>query len=193
TPWDELLDALEGREVDVIMSGVSVTERRKKRVHFTQSYLETGQMALIRKDDLTKLSPPDAMNQKGVKVGVERLTTGAKYAREKLESATIVEYDSIDAGLEALRGKQIDYFIHDAPTVWRVSGHFDAADDQLTGLYRPLTHEEIAWAVRKDDASTLGAALDGALDKLRTNGSLAKVLDRWITVRKVTKEIAPAS
>ncbi len=191
-PWDELVEALAERKVDVVMSGVSITERRKKLVGFTQPYLEIGQMALIRKADMTRLSDPGAMNRKGVRVGVERLTTGARWARDQLDQATIVEVDSIDAGVRALRDGKIDYFVHDAPTVWRVSGRFDDADDQLIGLYRPLTQEQLAWAVRKEDAATLGAALNLALAQLVAEGKLQPILDRWITVKKVSREIAPA-
>lgn len=192
-PWDELAQALAAKEIDVVMSGVSVTERRKQLASFTRPYLEIGQMVLIRKQDLGKRSAPEAIREKGARVGVERLTTGARYARENLAQATVVEFDSIDAGLEALREGRIDFFIHDAPTVWRLTGRFTDADEELVGLYRPLTREEIAWAVRKDEAATLGAALDGALAKLQADGRVQAILDRWITVRKVTKEIAPAS
>ena len=191
TPWDELRDALLDHRIDVVMSGVSITESRLKVVSFTNPYARVGQMALIRKADMAKRSNPEAMNQKGTRVGVERLTTGARYARETLDQATVVEFGSIDAGISALRDGKIDYFVHDAPTIWRVSGRFDEADDDLVGLYRMLTDEQVAWAVRKEDASTLGAALNGALAKLEAAGTVHAILDRWVTVRKVTREMAP--
>jgi polar amino acid transport system substrate-binding protein len=191
TAWDDLASALDGNEIDVVMSGVSVTDRRKRFVHFTDSYLKVGQMVLIRHEDQTKLSKPEAMNEKGARVGVERLTTGARYARDDLNRATIVEFDSVDAGIEALREKQVDFFIHDAPTVWRVTGRYPHADPALVGLYRPLTNEEIAWAVRKQDADTLGNALDRVLADMQSDGKVQEILDRWIPVRKVTKSATP--
>jgi len=194
--WEDLPDALASREVDVIMSGVSVTERRKKTVAFTRPYLTIGQMALVRTDDLSRLAEPGALDRTGVRVGVQRLTTGAAYARAELNKATVVEFGSADSGIEALREKRIDAFIHDAPTVWRLTSRFDSDPSRtLAGLYRPLTKEELAWAVRRDEAATLGAALDAALAKLRADGTLEQVLDRWITVRKVSigaPELAPA-
>ena len=195
--WEDLPDALTSREVDVIMSGVSVTERRKKTVAFTRPYLTIGQMALVRTDDLSRLAEPGALDRTGVRVGVQRLTTGAAYARAELNKATVVEFGSADSGIEALREKRIDAFVHDAPTVWRLTGRFDSDPSRtLAGLYRPLTKEELAWAVRRDETSTLGAALDAALAKLRADGTLEQVLDRWITVRKVSigaPELAPVA
>jgi ABC-type amino acid transport substrate-binding protein len=196
TPWDELPEALNSREVDVVMSGVSITERRKQTVAFTSPYLAIGQMAVVRSEDLARLGGAGALDQKGVRVGVQRLTTGARYARDELNRATLVEFGSVESGIEALREKRIDAFIHDAPTVWRLTGRFeDDSSRALAGLYRPLTDEKIAWAVRKADAGTIGAALDAGLAKLRADGTLEQIIDRWITVRKVAKgpaELAPA-
>jgi len=195
--WEDLPDALAAHEVDVVMSGVSVTERRKRTAAFTRPYLTVGQMVLVRTEDLARLGAPDALDRTGVRVGVQRLTTGAAYARTELPKATIVEFGSADSGIEALREKRIDAFVHDAPTVWRLTGRFDSDPSRaLAGLYRPLTKEELAWAVRKDEAGTLGAALDAALEKMRSDGTLEQVLDRWITVRKVAigpPELAPSA
>jgi ABC-type amino acid transport substrate-binding protein len=185
--WEELWPALRDKKIDVVMSGVSITERRSELVRFTDPYLRVGQMALIRKADMTKLSEPSAMNQEGRRVGVEKNTTGEAYARRHLDKATVVPFDSVDLGIAALRGGDIDYFIHDAPTVWRVVGRPPKEDPELIGLYRPLTDEYLAWAVRKDDAPTLGALLDAKIDEWQKDGELQTVIDRWIPVTKVSK------
>jgi len=185
--WDELWPALRDKKIDVVMSGVSITQRRSERVSFTEPYLTVGQMALVRKANMGTLSEPGAMNQPGRKVGVEKSTTGEAYARHHLDKATIVTFDSIDLGLSALRDGKIDYFIHDAPTIWRVVGRPPKEDPELVGIYRPLTDEDLAWAVRKDDAATLGALLDEKLAQWKKNGELQAVIDRWIPVTKISK------
>ncbi|MEW6270732.1 MAG: transporter substrate-binding domain-containing protein [Thermodesulfobacteriota bacterium] len=185
--WDELWPALRDKKVDVVMSGVSVTERRSNLVAFTDPYLRVGQMALIRKADMVKLSAPEAMSEPGRKVGVEKNTTGEAYARRHLEKATIVSYDSVDLALAGLRGGEVDYFIHDAPTVWRVVGRPPKEDPELIGLYRPLTDEYLAWAIRKEDAGTLGVLLDDKIGQWQKNGELQAVVDRWIPVKKVSR------
>jgi ABC-type amino acid transport substrate-binding protein len=47
--WEELIPALKGDRIDVIMSGMSVTPVRQHRVRFVQPYLRVGQMAIIRR------------------------------------------------------------------------------------------------------------------------------------------------
>jgi len=185
--WDELWPALRDKKIDVVMSGVSITDRRSQLVSFTDPYLRVGQMSLIRKSEMAKLSAPEAMNQPGRRVGVEKNTTGEAYARRHLDKAVIVPYDSVDLALAGLRGGDVDYFIHDAPTVWRVVGRPPKEDPELVGLYRPLTDEYLAWAVRKSDASTLGVLLDAKIDEWQKNGQLQAVIDRWIPVTKISK------
>jgi len=187
TDWDDLLPSLRDGKIDVEMSGVSITERRSEKVRFTDPYLRVGQMVLVRKKDMSKLNDPAAMNSAKRKIGVEKNTTGEAYARRHLDAATIVSFDSVDAGVAAVRSGEVDAFIHDAPTVWRVVGRPPKEDPELIGIYKPLTDEYLAWAVRKDDASTLGALLDAKIAEWTKNGELQAVIDRWIPVTKVSK------
>ena len=187
TEWDELWPALRDGKVDVVMSGVSITERRSEKVRFTDPYLRVGQMALVRKKDMTKLNDVAAMNSPQRKIGVEKNTTGEAYARRHLDKATIVALDSVDMGVAAVRSGEVDVFIHDAPTIWRVVGRPPKEDAELIGIYKPLTDEYLAWAVRKDDAPTLGALLDAKIDEWTKNGELQTVVDSWIPVTKVSK------
>jgi ABC-type amino acid transport substrate-binding protein len=182
---EDLIPALNTQRIDVIMAGMSITPERERQVHFTQPYLRVGQMTLIRKSDEKYVTDYARMNRSGAKVGVKRGTTGEQYARANLTGAAIVTFETIGEGKTALRTGKIDYFIHDAPTVWRTTGRFEN-DPDLTGMYRPLTEEYLAWAVRPADERTLGRELDQILDQLEASGELNAVLDRWLPVRRVT-------
>jgi len=189
-PWDELIPALRDDRIDVIMSGMSVTEDRSKLVSFTQPYLRVGQMVLIRRADFSRLRDSGAMNLPTSRVGFQRGTTGEAYVRSKLSHAQLVGFDTPDEGIAALRAGRIDFFVHDAPTVWKTAGG-RGSDAALMGRYRPLTEEYLAWAVRKND-NALRERLNDELLRLRASGQLEVVLDRWITVRKITVEVKPA-
>ncbi len=191
TEWEKLVDALDANKIDVVMSGASVTDRRKERVAFTDPYLEVGQMALIRRTDEARLSAPGALASSGVKLGVVQRTTGEQYAKNHLANATLTSFADVDAGIAALRKGDIDAFIHDAPTVWSTVGRPLHEDEQLTGLYRPLTHEYLAWAVRKDGSEPLRKFLNAALMRWRSDGTLDRVIRTWIPVRRVTTDAAP--
>jgi polar amino acid transport system substrate-binding protein len=184
-PWADLIPALREGRIDVIMSGMSITADRAELISFTVPYLHVGQMVLIRKDDYLQLVEPGAMSRAGSRVGYQTGTTGEKYARASLGEAELVGVADAAEGIAALRAERIDFFLHDAPTVWRTTGRQRTENDDLLGLYTPLTDEYLAWAVRLEDEDTLGDQLSDALLRWQGTGQLKRVFDRWITVRKV--------
>jgi len=184
--WDELIPALNDGRIDVIMSGMSVTDARSKQVLFTDPYMKIGQMALIRTTDLVKWARPTALFAKDARVGVKTGTTGEAFARASLPNATITSFDSIEQGTDALVAGKIDIFIHDAPTIWRLTANTATERAGLMGLYRPLTDEYLAWAVRKQDTA-LANALNGSLDILKKDGTLGRTMGKWIPIQVKVK------
>lgn len=188
TPWDQLIPALEKGQIDVIMSGMSITEERSQRVQFTVPYLNIGQMALIRRADYERLRDRDAMQQPTARIGFLSGTTAEAYARQHLSQAMLVGFGSPEAGIAALRGGMIDFYVQDAPTIWRITGNLAREYPDLMGRYRPLTAEYLAWAVRKGDDALL-MRLNGLLLRWEQNRELEAVLDRWIPVRKIAIDV----
>lgn len=186
--WEELIPALQAGRIDLIMSGMSITPERAAQVSFAEPYLQVGQMAVIRKADYLRLYEEGRMNEPGIRVGVLKNTTSESFARESLPRATVVGFDSVDDGITALRGNLVDYFVMDAPGVWKITGGLLTSNQDLRGLYTPLTKEYLAWAVRRDDTA-LRERLNRVLARWKANGELEEILDKWITVRKRNIEV----
>ncbi len=189
--FPELIPALRAGRIDVIMSGMSITEDRSKLVRFTQPYRRVGQMALIRADEWSERRGIAAMNRPESRIAFMPATTSEAFVRASLPRAKPVVLTSVDAGVASLRKGEIDYLVHDAPTIWRIVGGLGSGERQLTGLYEPLTEEHLAWAVRTEDAE-LAARLDAILAAWQANGFVEQVLDVWVPVRKIELP-APAS
>ena len=179
-PFSELLDALERGDIDIVMSGLSVTPEREERVQFTVPYMEVGQLAVIRSRDIARFGRIQGLRRVGARIGYQLGTTGEKFAATSLPRAASFGFENIEAGLRSLRADRIDYFIHDAPTVWRLTGNLENRD--LHGLYRPLTKEHLAWAVRRED-SDLRRVLDVTLSHWKREGLIHPIVQRWIPVR----------
>ncbi|MBW1883507.1 MAG: transporter substrate-binding domain-containing protein [Deltaproteobacteria bacterium] len=178
--FPELLDALEHGEVDLAMGGLSITPERSRRVRFTEPYLQVGQLAVIRAQDIARLGRVRWIKRRGTKVGYERGTSGEDYVANRLPRSAAFAFDSVAEGIRSLRAGRIEYFIHDSPTIWRLAG--DPAHRDLIGLYRPLTEEHLAWAVRRDD-TTLHALLDSTISHWKREGLIEPILNRWIPFR----------
>ncbi|WP_101758910.1 transporter substrate-binding domain-containing protein [Oceanicoccus sp. KOV_DT_Chl] len=178
--WDELIPAIQAGTIDVIMSGMSITPQRQQKINFTDTTMEIGQMAIIRSSDIVRLSQPAALRQPGIRIGVEKSTTGEQYVRQNLPTAIISGYDTPEAGLAGLRQQQIDFFIHDAPTSWQLAQIPNQND--LIALYRPLTTEYLAWGVNKKN-TTLLTELNQALVQLKKRGIINNIQDKWIPIK----------
>lgn len=179
-PFHELIQALLEERIDIIMSGMSITKEREAAVSFTDSYARIGQMALVRAKDRSTFPNVQSFSQRTTNIGFVQATTGEMAAKAFFPRAVLTPQPTIEAGIAALRSGEIEVFIHDAPTVWRIAGNPN--EKELEGLYWPLTKEPLAWAVRKDD-EPLRFALNRELEQWRANGSLNQILSRWVTLR----------
>lgn len=179
-PFDQLIPALIAGRIDVIMSGLSVTAERSKQVAFTDAYMRVGQMAIMHRDKVTRFAQPWSIYREGVRVGIERGTTGDAFAQRELQNAKISYYENAAAAFEGLRRDEIDLYVHDAPTSWQLAQSME--NDDLISLYTPLTEEMLAWAVRQEDAA-LATELNRALGLMKSNGTLQYILNRWIPVK----------
>lgn len=175
--FKQLIRALNEGEIDIIMSGMSVTEQREKVVQFTEPYTHVGQVPLVRKQDKNRFYPPKkAIYENALRVGYESGTTGMTFAVNTLLMAELIKFDSADKGLAALRNGEIAIFIHDSPTAWRITKD---PSSNLTVLTEPLTKEPLAWAIRKDDQALL-KELNSLVKGWKKSGRMQELLDKWI-------------
>lgn len=178
--FNELIPALVAGDIDVIMSGLSVTANRAEQVMFADPYLRFGQMAIMHKDKIARFAQPWSIYRDGTRVGVEPGTTGEAYAERDLEDAVISRFENAEAAFAALRVDKIDLYIHDAPTSWQLAN--SSENDDLISLYKPLTEEQLAWAVAPGQHDLLHD-LNRALRMMRSSGTLSYILNRWIPVQ----------
>lgn len=181
-PFERLIPALEAGKLDVVMAGMSITPERQAVVSFTEPYLRVGQMLLVREKDIQRFPKVLFDQAAGVRVGVERGSTGEQYAVKTFAWGGISHFDTTEAGVRALEQGAIDCFIHDAPTIWRFSADLATQRQGLVGLFEPLTDEPIAWAVRKNDP-VLREQLNTELARMRREGTLQAILGKWISTR----------
>ena len=179
--WGNLIPALERGEIDVIMSGMSITADRARKVLFTDPYFNVSQMMLIRRRDIGRFRQPG--NQyyinSNMTIGVSGGTTGEELVRKYLPRHRIVVHETIEQGLTNLRRGKIDCYLHDSPSVWSYS---DGKDPLIMGIYWKFSEEKLAWAVNKKNLN-LRRKINTILDKWRYDGTTSKITTKWIPYR----------
>lgn len=172
--WDGIIPALRSGTVDVIFSGMSVTEERKQAVLFSEPYYDVGQVVVKRKGD-DRFKTWQDLNQEGVRIATQQGTTGEFATEREIPKAEVVRYDKIDEACLAVIQKRADACVFDHPFLMKyVAKHAD----QLEGLWKPFTSESIAAAVRKDSPK-LKAKIDEVLAALKSSGDLEKLQAKW--------------
>jgi ABC-type amino acid transport substrate-binding protein len=175
--WDDQIPALEKGNIDIIMSGLPVTKLRAHLIAFTEPYLLTGQLMLIRAQDFQRFKVPQVIVYSRVKIGVEQATSGDIFVSNRCLQAERVAFKSTPKGVTALKGGNIDVFIHDAPMIWRLAAEHEA--DGLMVVNSPLTQDYLAWAVRKNDREFL-ADINRVRQQWLESGELQNLLLDWI-------------
>lgn len=110
--WKDLFTGVETRDLDVVISAVSVTKDRARKYGFSEPYLRTGVVVTTRAAT-SRLSAPG----KGKTVGAQRQTTAAETAKRSFSQATFREYDTLDSAFAALARSEIDALLSDETVV----------------------------------------------------------------------------
>ncbi len=175
--WEQQIPALLEGKIDMIMSGMSVTTARKVRINFSNHYLKSGLIAAFRIEDAKKFDSFESMTQSYSTVGVVTGTTGDAFVNRNFARAIKISHLSkADSGAYELKRRRIDIFVHDAPSImWIVSEN----EADLTALWKLLNEEYMAWGIGKDSGDLL-FSVNNTLNKWKENGTLDKVLTRWL-------------
>jgi len=176
-PWNDQITALEEGKTDIIMSGMSITAMRRQRVQFAEPFLEIGQMLLVRRPQVQKYGNPLILLNTPDRVGVIKGTTGDLFVQDHMGKADRVEFRLPDDAVKALMKEKIDVFVSDAPSIWWLSARHEA--DGLSGVFRFLTKESLAWAVSRDNISLL-TEVNAILDQWLEDGTLDRLRKNWI-------------
>lgn len=175
--FEELIPALRDGEIDVIMSGMTATPLRALRIGFTHSYLSIGQRLLVRARDAEVYASAELVRTAGARIGVLKSTTGEQYARARLAPAPVRTYGNLTDAADDLAAGSLDVVVSDAPIVSALASSREPGTLVVVGEL--LTHESLAWGVRKEDVE-LRHQLDAALERMRADGRLASIANRWL-------------
>ena len=178
--WDQLISALLEGKIDIIMSGMTITDARKVRINFTDPYLKSGLVAAIRAGDASKYKSAKSIMSEYPTVGVIKGTTGEAFVRKNMSkpSRIVTLMTSRDAAIE-LKDRRIDVFIHDAPAViWLVSEN----EADIRGVWDPFNEEDLGWGVRKGDDYFL-KQVNSILQRWKQDGTLDEILRHWLPAR----------
>ena len=169
--FNSIITAVQSGKADLGLAGMTVTDERKQSVDFTDSYA-TGIQSVIVKEGSSIKSIDDL---KGKKIGVQLATTGDIYAKDDFGEENVEEYNKGADAVMALTSGKIDAVIIDN----QPAKSFVETTDGLQILDTDYVQEDYAAAIQKGNTDLLNA-VNGALKELKEDGTIQKILDKYI-------------
>jgi len=174
--WDKLIPALMEGKVDLVMSGMTATRARQMRIRFTDPYFSARLVVAMRSEDANKYDSREKILKTSGNVGVIPGTTADAFVQKSLVHARRVAIAEVRHAAQELKNKRIDLFMSDGPgIVWLVSEN----EAEISGFWEAFSEEPLAWGVRRDDEELLNS-VNGILATWKTDGTVDKVLTRWL-------------
>lgn len=173
--FDAALLAVQEGKSDIVMAGVSVTEDRQLVMDFSDSYATGVQVVIVKEGSTVTM---DNLGEK--MIGCQRGTTGYIYASAPVEEDGygedhVTAFDNGAAAVQALLNDQVDCVIIDSAP----AAEYVAANPGLTLLDGNWVEEEYAIGMDKGNTE-LVEAVNGALKELIEDGTVQKIIDKYI-------------
>lgn len=111
--FDSLLGALKTGKNDIIISGMTSTPERKKQVDFSDSYMMTKNIMLVKKDKVSEYKDIKDFNNK--KVGAQKGTEQEKIAQTEIENASITSLSRLPDVILALKSGKVEGAVVEKP------------------------------------------------------------------------------
>lgn len=170
--FDALIPALEAGQVDAVISAMTITDERKKKVNFSKPYYTSG-LSIVVKPDNNAIK--EFKDLEGKRLAVQIGTTGADEAK-KVKNAKIREFNTAPEAFLELKAGGVDAVINDLPVNEYYIKEMGGKDAKIVG--KPLTSEDYGIATAKKNTELAGK-IDKALEELKKSGEYEKIYVKW--------------
>ncbi len=174
--FSKLLPALETGQVDMILSGMTMTSKRNLKVAFVGPYFVSGKGVLTKIATLASATDPNELDQRKFKIAALEASTSAEFVQKVMPKATLVKTKDYDEAVNMVIEGKVDALVADHPicvvSVLRYPEH------ELFSIIAPFTYEPIGIALPANDPLLVNWVTN-FLNKLEDSGVLKNMQDRW--------------
>lgn len=170
TPFDPIFRNLAQGRFDMVASSTTITPERERTVDFSDPYFPANQSLMVKRGSDIKTDDDLA----GKRVAAQLGTTGADYAKKKVDAETVRTYDLIDDAFKALQADQVDAVIADFP----VTKYAERSKKDLVVVQTIETGEEYGLGFAKE-STTLRERVNQTLRDMKDDDTYTKIYKKW--------------
>ena len=175
-PFGRLLDALVADQVDMVMSGVTITPARSERVTFVGPYYTSGKSLLTKSESLAGVRIPQDLDSSQIRLSALAGSTSESFVRDSIPRAKLVATEHLEEAIQKVLDGNVDALIADRETCsFAVLRHPDQ------GLLNPdvvFTIEPMGIAIAPGDPR-FANLIQTYLSALEEHGILEKARAFW--------------
>ncbi|MDM0042609.1 glutamine ABC transporter substrate-binding protein GlnH [Variovorax sp. J22G21] len=169
--FNGILPALQTKNVDVALAGITIKEERKKVIDFSDGYYDSGFLLMVP----TASKIAGVADLKGKTLAIKTGTSAADYAKANFTGTELRQFPNIDnAYLELMTGR-VDAAMHDTPNVLYYIATAGAGKAKAVGPQMLAQQYGIGFP----KGSPLVARVNGALAKIKADGRYAAIYRKW--------------
>ena len=174
--FNDLLPALEAGQVDMVLSGMTMTPGRNLKVAFVGPYFASGKSVLAKMvnvglvDEIAKMNNPDK-----VLVALKG-STSQMFVERVIPNAKLVLADDYDQAVAMVRNDKAIVMVADYP-ICMVSV-YRYPDAKLGTLEKPISYEPVGVALPAGDPLLVNW-VQNFLQTLEKTGQTKMLLEKW--------------
>jgi polar amino acid transport system substrate-binding protein len=176
-PFGELLGALEAGEVDLVMSGMTITPRRNLRVAFVGPYFVSGKSLLSKSRVILSLQSPEDLNQPDFRFAALAGSTSEEFVKRVAPNATLKITPSLDQAVNLVVTDEADALVADLETCFFARLRNPGAGLEM--LPTPLTVEPIGIALPANDPLFVNL-MQNFVNAVEATDSVQRSLQFWL-------------
>ena len=175
-PFAKLLPTLEAGQIDMILSGMTITPKRNQKVAFVGPYYVSGKGILAVAEKYAALQEAKGLNTPEVTVAALKNSTSQKFAETLISKAKLNLTNSYDEALDLLFKGKADVVVADFPFCALTAYRYH--EKGLIAGKSPLTFEPLGIALTED--TLLINWVQNFLNILKSSGKLKEMSAKWL-------------
>ena len=179
TSWDVMIQAVRDGQFDVGMDGITINDERKSQVDFSDSYLTSQQLMLVRADETRFTDATSFAADPAHLVGAQAGTTNFYVAVYDVldgdeANPRIKLFDTFGASVAALQSGDVDTVLMDQTSA---NGYIGANPGAFKVIGEPLGTEDFGFIF--PPGSDLVAPVNAALAQIKADGTMDALQQKW--------------
>ncbi len=177
TAWDSIFAGI-GTNYDVVISCVTINEKRKKNMDFSDPYINSYQSIVVKKGSNLTFNSLKDLN--GKSVALQKETTSDEVISKMIDTgtikATVVGNEKVITCFTQLDNGEIDCVLCDSTVS---DGYVGNSPDKYVKIYQDESSPERFGVAIKKGNKDLQGAINEALKKLQEEGFFKKTQEKW--------------